>query len=268
MPGVVAYQGEPGAYSDEAAQALFPGARTEGYPSFAAVFEALQRKAAELAVLPVENSVAGVVQEVSDGLWDHPSLWVCGEHVAPIRHHLLARPGARVRHALSHPQALAQCAGWLAAQGISAVPVHDTAGAARQVAESGGEADGAIASLAAARRYGLEVLASDIADQPSNRTRFLLVSPGPREAPSEGPCKLVLALVAEHRPGGLVRVLQVFSRRGANLSRLDSRPEPSRPFSYRFYIDAELDDAHVVPELDRELRSTAGELRVFGVFAS
>lgn len=221
---------------------------------------------AEAAVLPVENSVAGVVQEVSDQLWAHPGLAVVQEHISPIRHHLLSRGEGPVRRALSHPQALAQCARWLADHQITPVPVHDTAGAAREIAERGGPADGAIASRAAADRYHLQVVAADIADQPSNRTRFLVVRRGPQAAPGSGPAKLALGLVAEHRPGGLAQVLQVFASNEVNLTRLDSRPVPQQPFNYRFYVDAELADVQQLPALVAALTSATAELRLFGAY--
>lgn len=266
MPGPIAYQGEPGAYSDEAAQQLFPGVPTLGHPTFTAVFTAIGSGTAEAAVLPVENSVAGVVQEVSDLLWAHPALSVVGEHIAPIRHHLLGRGEVPVRRALSHPQALAQCAGWLARHQITPVPVHDTAGAARTVAERGEPDEGAIASRAAAERYQLRILASDIADQPSNRTRFLVVRQGSAPPLDSGPAKLALGLVAEHRPGGLAQVLEVFARSQVNLTRLDSRPIPEQPFNYRFYVDAELAEAERLAPLLRALAEATAELRLFGAY--
>lgn len=239
-----------------------------GHPTFALAFAAVEEGRAQAAVLPVENSVAGVVQEVSDLLWAHPRLTVVGEQVSPIRHHLLSRGEAPVRRALSHPQALAQCAGWLAQHQITPVPVHDTAGAAREVAERGGPTDGAIASRAAADRYQLQIVAADIADQPSNRTRFLVVRPGPVPAPAAGALKLALGLVAEHRPGGLAQVLQVFAGEEVNLTRLDSRPIPEQPFSYRFYVDAEVAEARQLPALLAALTEATAELRLFGAYPS
>ncbi|HVC21919.1 MAG TPA: prephenate dehydratase domain-containing protein [Candidatus Dormibacteraeota bacterium] len=264
--GPIAYQGEPGAYSEEAAQHLFPDAVHEGYATFAAAFEAVAGGQAEAAVLPVENSVAGVVQEVSDQLWAHPELNVVGERVIPIRHHLLRRGSEPVRRALSHPQALAQCAGWLTEHHILPVVFADTAGAAREIAERGQPGDGAIASRAAAERYRLQVVAEDIADQPSNRTRFLVVRQSPRLAPGVGSIKLILGLVAEHRPGGLAQVLQVFAKEEVNLTRLDSRPVPEQPFNYRFYLDGVVADADRLPALLQALRRVTAELRLFGTF--
>lgn len=215
----------------------------------------------------MENSLGGVVQEVSDLLWAHPRVTVRGEHVAPIRHLLLGRPGPPVRRALSHPQALAQCAGWLAARGIEPVPWPDTAGAARRVAEGSGDGEAAIASRAAAERYGLQVLASDIADQTSNRTRFLVCRQGEADlAPPALDSKLSLGFVTAHRPGALAAVLDACARHRLNLSRLDSRPIPELPFNYRFYADLELPAGAGPEPLLADLRQLTSELRPFGVF--
>ena len=159
----VAYQGEPGAYSDEAVSALFTDADAVGFATFRLTFEALTMGAVEVAVLPVENSSAGVVQEVSDLLWELPGLRVVREHVHPVRHCLLGWPGP-VERALSHPQALAQCDAYLHSRQIRSVAYHDTAGAARAVAEQRQPGTAAIASKAAAARYGLYVLAESIQD--------------------------------------------------------------------------------------------------------
>ncbi|TMF20063.1 MAG: hypothetical protein E6I35_02635 [Chloroflexi bacterium] len=130
----VAYQGEPGAYSDEAVTAVFPDAQGVGFATFRLTFDALAMGAVDAAVLPVENSSAGIVQEVSDLLWELPGLRVVREHVQPVRHCLLGWPGP-VERALSHPQALAQCDRYLHSRQIRSVAFHDTAGAARAVAE-------------------------------------------------------------------------------------------------------------------------------------
>jgi len=263
----IGYQGEPGAYSDETAQLLFPGSETVGHQTFAEVFAAMISTSVAAAVLPVENSLAGVVQEVSDLLWAHPQLTAVAEHVAPIRHHLLARDRSAVLRALSHPQALAQCAGWLRAHGISPVTFADTAGAALEVAIHGAAGDGAIASRAAADRYGLVVVAADIADDPSNRTRFLVVEPrGVGRQPHPGPAKLSFGFLTAHRPGGLAAVLQILASHNLNLTRLDSRPIPAEPFHYRFYADVEVDGVDQATDILDELRSATFELRPFGVY--
>src|SRR5207248_10223062 len=151
--GAVAYQGEAGAYSDEAAQVVRPGARTIGHETFALAFRSLLERGVEAAVLPVENSLAGIVQEVNDLLWDNRLLTVVGEHVHPVRHCLLGH-GEPVRRAISHPQALAQCRRWLAENNVEAVPFMDTVGAASQVVEAHVPGLGAAASKSAGKRYG------------------------------------------------------------------------------------------------------------------
>ncbi len=261
----VLYQGEPGAYSEEAAQRLFPGIPATGRPTFAAAFAGIESGRA--AVLPVENSLGGVVQEVSDLLWAHPEVVVLGEHFLPVRHLLLTATAAPVRRALSHPQALAQCAGFLAARRIEPVPHSDTAGAARWVSEHRLPGDAAIASAAAAARYGLQVVAEDIADRNSNRTRFLVCAPGSlRLLPAALPAKLSLGFVTAHRPGALAAVLLECSQRGLNLSRLDSRPIPDLPFEYRFYADLELGPGEDCSPLLTALAAITAELRVFGLY--
>jgi prephenate dehydratase len=240
----VAYQGEPGAYSEEAATAVFPDAAAVGFPTFRLTFEALTMGAVDSAVLPVENSSAGIVQEVSDLLWELPGLRVVREQIQPVRHCLIGWPGP-VERALSHPQALAQCDRYLHSRQIRSVAFHDTAGAARAVAEQRQPGTAAIASKAAAKRYGLYVLAESIQDDSENRTRFVVVEKGepvrPRNAQSGW--KGSIAFVTAHRPGSLAHALDCFARRGVNLTRLDSRPMMGRPFEYRFYLDFSINGA-------------------------
>ncbi|MGH7608367.1 MAG: prephenate dehydratase [Candidatus Dormibacteria bacterium] len=263
----VGYQGEPGAYSDEAAEAVFPSASRVGFPGFRDVFAAVGGGTVDAAVLPVENSLAGAVQEVSDLLWEHPGLQVSAERVTPIEHLLLGTAPLRlVRRVLSHPQALAQCAGWIEARGLVAVPVADTAGAARQVATAGIRGDAAIAGIVAARLWQLRVLARDLANDASNRTRFVVVRLGRPSSELAGPLKLALGLTAAHQPGALARVLETFAGNGVNLTRLDSRPIPDSPFQYRFYVDGELAAGRVLGELLGRLRQVTAELLLFGAY--
>jgi prephenate dehydratase len=264
----VAYQGEPGAYSDEAVSALFTDAEAVGFATFRLTFEALTMGAVEVAVLPVENSSAGVVQEVSDLLWELPGLRVVREHVHPVRHCLLGWPGP-VERALSHPQALAQCDAYLHSRQIRSVAYHDTAGAARAVAEQRQPGTAAIASKAAAARYGLYVLAESIQDDSENRTRFVVVERGeparPREAREGYKCSL--AFVTAHRPGGLSQALDCFARRDVNLTRLDSRPIKRRPFEYRFYLDFAVNGNAAAAEAAlSDLEEASAEIRLFGAY--
>ena len=267
MPIRIAYQGEPGAYSEEAALALFPEAEVLGQVTFQGVFDALSGGRTDLAVLPVENSLAGLVLEVNDMLWETPGLRLRAELVLPIRHCLLGSPGP-VTAAISHPQALAQCRRYLDRNGILAMPFHDTAGAARHLAENPSPGLAAIAGAAAARRYGLEVLAAGIQDDYGNSTRFLVVERGLPGRPGASPpgSKGALAFVAAHRPGSLVEALQCLSTRDVNLTRLDSRPVAGRPFEYRFYIDFEIDDPVAAEAALVALEGSAAEVRLFGCY--
>src|ERR1051326_1630851 len=261
----VGYQGEPGAYSKEAALAVLPRASTVGFPTFTRVFDALASREVDAAVLPVENSLGGIVQEVNDLLWERSGVRVSGEVVHPVRHCLLGR-GEPVVRALSHPQALLQCRRYLEARGIQAVSFHDTAGAARAVAEGMVMGNGAIASAAAARRYGLKIIAEGIQDDDSNQTRFAIVDRGPVAQPEAGLTKASLAFIGAHKPGSLVHALTCFTDRGINLTRLDSRPVPSRPWQYRFYVDFEISDAAAAAEALQALEHEATEIKLFGSY--
>lgn len=264
----IAYQGEPGAYSDEAVAALFEGAEAIGFPTFRLTFEALTVGAADAAVLPVENTTAGVVQEVSDLFWETPGLRIVREHVQPVRHCLLGWPGP-VERALSHPQALAQCERYLHSRQIRPVAYHDTAGAARAVAERREPGTAAIASGSAAARYGLYVLAEGIQDDSGNRTRFIVAERGEasRPAAATGPAKCSLAFVAAHRPGSLAQALDCFAGRGINLTRLDSRPMQGRPFEYRFYLDFAVNaSAESAEAALSDLEEASAEIRLFGTY--
>jgi len=284
-PLTVAFQGELGAFSEEAVRAWF-GAEVEPLPcrEFRQVGEAVRSGRVSAGVLPVENSLAGTVQPAYDVLAE-PGLEVVGEVIRPIRHFLLAVPGATLeglRRVISHPVALAQCGNFLSGHpGIEAVAVYDTAGAAREVAEGGDPSVAAIASHRAAERYGLEVLAEDLQDRSDNQTRFLVIRmegthPLPGEAiiggqaahpePGSARWKTALLVETENRPGALVDILLPMAREGVNLSKLESRPG-STPWSYRFFLEFEGDpnqDA-VTRSLD-EVRRRARSVRVLGTF--
>jgi prephenate dehydratase len=264
----VGYQGEPGAYSEEALLSLYPEAEPVGQRSFAMAFDALLSGEVDLDVLPVENTLGGIVQEVNDLLWERPGLRLIGEHVHQIRHCLLGTPGVPVRRAISHPQALAQTRRYLEAHGIEPVPYYDTAGAARHLAERPEAGLAAVASAAAARRYGLEVLAAGIQDDDANQTRFVIAQRGaplrPLQAAPGSKCSL--CFVAAHVPGSLVAALRCFSARGVNLTRLESRPIPGKPFEYRFFLDFQVGDPEAAEAALCELEATTHEVRLFGTY--
>jgi prephenate dehydratase len=237
---VVAFQGEHGAYSEEAARQYFgPEVRTMPVRTFADIFRVVARQEAQRGVLPIENAVAGSINTAYDLLLEH-DLRIVGEIFLRVRHCLLAPPGTsleEIRVVRSHPQALSQCERYLEARGWQPEPAYDTAGAAKQLAERPEPGVAVIASRLAAELYGLAVLAVGIEDYPFNYTRFFVlgseqISPGSR-------CKTSIVFAVPHRPGSLYECLGLFAARGINLTKLESRPRRNRPWEYIFYLDFE-----------------------------
>jgi prephenate dehydratase len=264
----VAYQGEPGAYSDRAVRVLFPDSETLPCETIRFTFSRVTSGEADLGVVPVENSQAGSVNETYDLLLRSSLVQVVGEVVLRVDHALLATPGARlegVRRAYSHWQALAQCEEFLATHHIDPVPVHDTAGGARMVAESGRHEDAAIASVEAGTNLGLAVLAEHIQTYPDNFTKFAVI--GTTDAGLGPPNKTSLVMAGDDRPGSLFRALKPFADRGVNLTKLESRPRRGSPFEYVFYIDLDgsADDERVAAALD-EVRLHTSMLKVLGSY--
>jgi prephenate dehydratase len=257
---VVAYQGVSGAFSEQAALQFAPGAETVGFATFEEAFEAAVSGRCSHACLPVENSLAGSINQTYDLLTDSV-LHVVGEQVVRVHHNLLARPGTRiedVKRVYSHPQALAQCQGYLRKQGFEAVTDFDTAGAAKLIAENGGEGKAALASKRAAAAYGLEVLAENVEDLDFNYTRFFVLGADP-VVRTEGPQKTSLVLATRHRPGDLVDCLVEFPEHGLNMTKLESRPRRDKPWSYLFYVDVEghVEDPAVAAALTGLMRKAA-----------
>lgn len=273
-PLTVAYQGAEGAYGHEAALRHFGVERRPvtfvACRSFRETLDAVEKGAADRAVLPIENSTAGSVHEVYDLLFER-QLAVVGEEVVDVRHCLLGVPGATLdglTRVLSHPQALAQCSEFLAEHpAFEAVPAANTALAAKRVAEDAQPGQAAIASAEAGDRYGLVVLARDIANQAVNQTRFLVVAPSAIDCDPKVDAKVALVFGTRHERGALVRCLNVLADEGISLTKLESRPRPGFAWEYVFYVDVE---GHVgEPRLQAALtRLTAATqfLRVLGCF--
>lgn len=265
---VIAYQGEPGAYSQMAIFELAgPDAATLACRTFRDAFEAVRSGAAESALVPIENSTAGSINDTFDLLHGH-DLRIVGECYLRVVHCLLARKKLdprSLRVVLSHPQALAQCETFLSGLPAEKRAVYDTAGSAKALAESGADDEGAVASALAARLYGLAVLVEGIESDGSNTTRFVRVA---RESwPAAAPTKTSITFQLPHRPGALQAALLPFARRGVNLTQLESRPWPGRPFEYVFHID--LEGAETDPPVAaaiEELRASVTSLRVLGSY--
>jgi len=238
--GRVAFQGEHGAYSEQAARQFF-GDEVETLPqrSFADIFAAVSRGDAEHGVLPIENSVAGSINTAYDLLLES-DLKIEGEIFLRVRHCLLSLPGTTIEgitKVRSHPQALAQCERYIDARGWEAEPGYDTAGSAKELAERPEPGVAVIASSLAAEIYGLTILDRGIEDYPFNYTRFFVLgnsTPSPAERN-----KTSLVFAVRHRPGALYESLGEFATRGINLTKLESRPRRNRAWEYVFYLDFE-----------------------------
>ena len=239
----IAFQGEPGAYSEAAALKWRPEADVQACPAFEDVFDAVEAGRATCGVLPIENSIGGTIHRNYDLLLGH-ELRIIGEVELPVVHALVALPGTglgEVRTIYSHPQALAQCDRFLRSQaGVEVVATYDTAGSARLISERQLTSAAAIASERAAELFGLQVLKSSIQDFADNITRFLVVGRGSAtqeslRLPNANKTTIVFALPNE--PGSLFKALSVFALRGIDLTKIESRPIPGRPWEYLFYTD-------------------------------
>ena len=243
VPGTmrIGFQGEPHSYSFRAASELFPAGELVGYPSFAAAFDALEHGHIDRLVVPVENSTTGSVLPVLDRLPGderHVRFSILAEHLVEVRHTLHGLPGSRledIREVRSHPQALAQAEYALLELGVEAVPAHDTAGAVRQVAEGGDPTVAALAPPSAGQAHGLVVLLDNVLDRDHNTTRFVVLHVGDPEV-NDDDDKTTIVVTGSHTPGSLALILTELGLRGANLTRIESRPA-GNAWNYRFFID-------------------------------
>jgi prephenate dehydratase len=268
----VAFQGEPGAFSEAAAfQLLGEEIQTVPRSTFDATFRAIAESAADALLLPVENTLAGSVVRVYDLLLQSP-LEICGETILPIEHHLMACPGAKfedLRSVASHPMALAQCEHFFVSHpALKRVPAEDTAGSVREIMARGDKSAAAIAGWRAAGRYGAIILRESIQDDAENFTRFVLLLP-PTEAKRYRALdarKMSLAMRLAHRPGALLASLEPFANHGANLLKIESRPIHGKPFEYQFYVDVESERLDELQQALEEVRAATSDFRVLGLY--
>ena len=234
----IAYQGEPGAYSEAAAlQFGGPDVETLSCKTFDEVFEAVVKKRATHGVVPLENSIGGTIHRNYDLLLDH-ELPITGDVELDIVHCLQALPGtslADIKVVYSHPQALAQCERYLKDLGVTVEAVYDTAGGAKLVAEQKLKNAAALASRRAAEVFGLEVLQEAVQDYEYNITRFAIIG-GVATADAD---KTTIVFALPSTPGALFKALSVFALRDINLTKLESRPIRGRPWEYLFYVEVE-----------------------------
>ncbi len=294
----VAFQGEPGAFSEAAAiQLLGDGIETVPRATFDVAFRAISEGAADALLAPVENSLAGSVVRVYDLLLES-GLSIVAETVLRIEHQLVGCPGATLvglRSVASHPVALAQCERFfLTHADLKRVPAEDTAGSVREVLALGDPSAAAIAGRRAAERYGGVILAENIHDNPENFTRFVLLVPVQRDSgpadtaevhtpattdllaelqmrrgdfePPAPMIKMALALRLAHKPGALLEALEPFARHGVNLLKIESRPIPGKPWEYQFYIDVESQDTSQLGKAIEAVEPASSELRILGSY--
>ena len=236
----VAFQGERGAYSEEAVRQFF-GEAVEIVPcvTLRETIHAVESGRAEYCMLPIENAVAGSVESAYELLMD-TDLRIRGEVILRVHHALLALPGAKledIRRVRSHPQALAQCERYLERHHLEPIPAFDTAGAARQLAENPEPGVAVIAHESAAALYGLEVLDRGIEDLAFNYTRFFVL--GTQDPPRAQRNKTSLVFATRHVPAALYKCLGEFAERNINLTKIESRPRRNQPWQYVFYLDFE-----------------------------
>jgi prephenate dehydratase len=234
----IAYQGEPGAFSEAAARQVNGDAQPTACKSFDDVFDAVEGGQAAYGVLPIENSIGGSIHRNFDLLLEH-ELPIVGELEIRVVHHLLALPGVALQHVkriYSHPQALAQCDRFLRTlAGVEIIATYDTAGSAKMIADQQMLDAAAIASARAAEVFGLAPLKSSIQDYERNTTRFIIVGRHPLS--TAAPDKTSIVFTLGNEPGALFKALSVFALRGIDLTKLESRPIPDRKWEYLFYAD-------------------------------
>ncbi|HXG89792.1 MAG TPA: prephenate dehydratase domain-containing protein [Vicinamibacterales bacterium] len=266
-----AYQGAPGAYSEEAAQRLIgPDARLMPCATLEQTFDAVVDARASHAVVPVENAVSGTVPGVYELLLAH-DLVVTGETALNIDHVLVAKAGTArdaVRRVLSHPIALAQCSDYFRInRGVEAVTVFDTAGAVRMVMDSADAQTAAIASRRAAAIYGATVIAEGIQDATENWTRFVLLTPRRDASGALSGRKAIIACGLRHQPGALARSLQLLADQGLSVTKIEGRPARGKPFEYRFVIEVVAQDGRpIAAGLFEGLRATTEWFVHLGAF--
>lgn len=264
----VAFQGERGAFSEDAAIKLF-GKGIEFLPCIQLrdVFQAVLDDKVGFGVVPLENSQAGSINETYDLLLDYP-LYIFAEVILRVSHNLMALAGqklADIKTIYSHPQALAQCDEFLSRLNVEIIPSYNTAASAKMIKEKGLTGCAAIASKRAAEIYGLEILVPEIQSSVNNYTKFVAVSKEQARAAEKSKTSIVFA--ARHQPGALYRILGIFASRNINLTKLESRPSKARPWEYVFYADFE---GHVgsqaCGEALEELRKEATFVKLLGSY--
>jgi len=262
MEGIeAAFQGEAGAYSEEATFQFFgPSVQIRPRETLEEVFKLVEKGEVQFGVIPVENSLEGNINRAYDLLLES-SLMVCGEIELRVIHCLISSPEAgldAIKKVYSHPQALAQCRSFLKHLNLEVVPTYDTAGSVKMIKESGATDSAAVASARAAELYGMKIVAREIEDNPNNFTRFLILSR--EDSPPTGNDKTSIVFSTKERPGAMYKALGEFASRNINLTKIESRPTRQKPWEYNFYLDFQ---AHRKEKPAREALSALEEVSLF-----
>ncbi len=258
---IVAFQGEVGAYSEEAAVSFFgSGVQVKPYESFERVFRAVEQGEAQFGITPAENSLEGSISKSYDLLLDS-SLKVCGEIELKISHCLIANPGvtlASLRKIYSHPQALGQCQAFIKHLKCELIPTYDTAGSVKMIKEKGITDGAAIASARAAEIYNMDIINCGIEDNPHNFTRFFVLAK--QDAPPSDNDKTSVVFAVKHKPGALFQFLEKLADNKINMTKLESRPTRQKPWDYNFYMDI---DGH---RKDEAFQQALKQLEDYAIF--
>jgi chorismate mutase/prephenate dehydratase len=261
IQGGVAFQGEIGAYSEEAAFRFFGSSiLTKPCESLDEVFKLVERGEISFGIVPIENSLEGSISRVYDLLLDS-SLRVCGEIELRVIHCLIANPETRldlIKKVYSHPQALGQCQAFLKHLGCELVPTYDTAGSVKMIKEMGITNGAAIAGARAAEIYGMKIITSEIEDNPHNFTRFFILAK--QDSLPSGSDKTSVVFSVKHKPGALYEFLTELAARHINLTKIESRPTRQKPWEYNFYLDFE---GHREDKLSQEVLASLEEASLF-----
>ena len=266
---LIAFQGEPGAYSDLACREVFPRRTSLPCETFEDAIAAVRRGRAALGMLPIENSIAGRVADIHH-LLPESNLHIIGEHYQRVNHHLLAVKGAKLsdlRIVRSHVHALSQCRKLIRALGLKAEVAADTAGSAAEVARRGDKHVAAIASSLAGKVYGLVSLKADIEDAGHNTTRFLVMAKQPKRAANSGLVVTTFVFRVRNVPAALYKAMGGFATNGVNMTKLESYMVGGSFTATQFYADVEAhpDERRLALALD-ELRFFSEEVKILGVY--
>jgi len=263
----VAFQGERGAFSEDAVSKFFGEVELLSCRSFAQVFDAVAKDNSDFGVVPIENSQAGSINETYDLLLKH-DLNIYGEIDLRVNHCLMSLPGENlhnIKTVYSHPQALAQCEQFISKLGAEIVPTYDTAGSAKLIRDKKLANCAAVASKRVAQIYGMQVLAENIQTIKSNYTKFFVISKKKSEKAEKN--KTSLVFTTKNEPGALYQCMGVFATRGINLTKLESRPSKDKPWEYVFYVDFE---GHQEDEICRsalaDIRRKTSFLKILGSY--